>query len=389
MSHRLEDWQRDGFFVVRGAVDLELCRAMHDRAVEIARSADGGGLIDGKFVQPEARENPAALEPEDRVSKIFKLHRDEPVFRRFIESEPVLDWAVPMLGPDLDCFLSQFIFKNPGAMGQPWHQDSHYFRFDRTPQVGIWVAVTQATLENGCLHVLPGSHTEPRHDHVMDSRPGANLGYLEIVDHDMSESVPVLMQAGDLLVFHSHLMHRSLDNESGGVRAAMVYHLAEAGTVDQSSSPAGINDWMPVRRRVSTRIEIDAPLERVSEVLLDGSAYGEWNPYIVKIDGAIEGGTDVVAHTCGEDGQQMAVEVRVVSTGATGMRWEGGLPDRSQFKGDHFFELENLPDGRTRLHHYEHFTGRLVGEIFAERLAPIRSNFERMNAALKRCCEAG
>jgi phytanoyl-CoA hydroxylase len=389
MSQVLDGWERDGFFILREAVAPEVCRAMHERVVEIARLADGAGLIDGKVVQPEARKNPGAAEPEDRVSKIFKLHRDESVFRDFIESEPVLDRVVPILGPNLDCFLSQFIFKNPGAMGQPWHQDSFYFRFDRTPQVGIWIAVTQATLENGCLHVVPGSHREPVHEHVVDRRPGANLGYVEIVDFHMSSAEPVIMAPGDMLVFHSHLMHRSLDNDSSGVRAAMVYHLAQAGTVDRASTPAEINDWMPVRRHVSTQTEIAAPRERVCEVLLNGADYGTWNPYIVKIDGAIECGHDVVAHTRGEDGQQLAIPVRVVSAGASGMHWEGGLPDRSQFKGDHFFELEALSSAGTRLHHHEHFTGRLVGEIISGRMAPIRSNFERMNAALKRRCEAG
>ena len=82
--------------------------------------------------------------------------------------------------------------------------------------------------------MLPGSHTEPVHTHVPDRRPGANYGYFEIVDHDMSASEPVLMDPGDLLVFDSHLMHCSTDNESDGIRAAMVYHYAVAGTVDHT-----------------------------------------------------------------------------------------------------------------------------------------------------------
>ena len=145
----------------------------------------------------------------------------------------------------MDCFLSQFIFKNPGAWGQPWHQDEYYFPFDRHPQVGFWLAVTEANLDNGCLYVLPGSHKEPVHEHIPDRRPNANVGYVEIVDHDMSEAVPVLMDPGDLLVFHSRLMHRSHDNRSEGIRAAMVYHVSEHGTVD-SWEKSPVNDWLPL-----------------------------------------------------------------------------------------------------------------------------------------------
>jgi ectoine hydroxylase-related dioxygenase (phytanoyl-CoA dioxygenase family) len=86
------------------------------------------------------------------------------------------------------------------------------------------------------------------HDHVPDARPGANYGYVEIVDHDMDAAAPVLMEPGDLLVFDSHLMHRSTDNESDGIRAAMVFHYAATATVDRTEDVRGytINDWMPV-----------------------------------------------------------------------------------------------------------------------------------------------
>jgi ectoine hydroxylase-related dioxygenase (phytanoyl-CoA dioxygenase family) len=173
---------------------------------------------------------------------VFRLHR-EPLFHQFVARPDVLAIGHDLLSPHLDCFLSQFIFKNPGAWGQPWHQDEWYFPFDRHPQVGLWLAVTEATLDNGCLWVLPGSHAEPVHDHIADRRPGANYGYVEIVDHDMAGATPVTMQPGDLLVFHSRLMHRSTDNRSDRIRAAMVFHLAEHGTIDRSErSP--VNDWV-------------------------------------------------------------------------------------------------------------------------------------------------
>jgi phytanoyl-CoA hydroxylase len=206
------------------------------------------------------------------VSKIFVLHDWDPVFGAFAHDLRLLDVVDALLGPDIDCFLSQFIFKNPGAIGQPWHQDSLYFPFEPDHQVGIWLAVTDATPVNGPLSVLAGSHREPVHEHVPDRRPDANLGYTEIVDMDFSGASQVLMRAGDLLVFDSHLMHRSTDNMSDGVRAAMVYHYAVAGTIDrtyqrlreqadalgqmpddiQEAAASGEADspyhWMPVRR---------------------------------------------------------------------------------------------------------------------------------------------
>ena len=239
-------WQRHGFFRVPSFASAEVCEAMRERVVELARMAAAGEDVSPALILPEANLQGREADPEALVSKIFLLHRDE-VFHEFAVDRRVTDLLAEIVGEDLDCFLSQFIFKNPGAWGQPWHQDSYYFPFEPArPIAGVWLAVSEATIDNGCLNVLPGSHTEPVHEHVRDRRPGANYGYVEIVDHDMSASEPVLMRPGDLLVFDSHLMHRSTDNISDGIRAAMVYHYCRAGTTSRTES--AVTDFMPARR---------------------------------------------------------------------------------------------------------------------------------------------
>jgi phytanoyl-CoA hydroxylase len=243
-------WSARGFFRVPGFSAAETCAAMLERVTRIVRDPELAAALGVKVLPESNKARDAAQQPEDGVSKVFKLHRDG-VFAAFAHSDEVVDLVSPLVGSDdVDVFLSQFIFKTAGAWGQPWHQDSFYFPFEPArPVVGVWLAVTEATLLNGCLHVLPGSQTEPVHAHVPDRRPGANYGYFEIVDHDMSGSEPVLMDAGDLLVFDSHLMHRSQDNESSGIRAAMVYHYAAGGTTDHTEEYfPSINDWVPVLR---------------------------------------------------------------------------------------------------------------------------------------------
>jgi ectoine hydroxylase-related dioxygenase (phytanoyl-CoA dioxygenase family) len=247
---RRNDFATRGYFRVDGFADIATGTAMLDRVVEIVRRADAGDDVRPAMITIEEQAGYGSrVEPQDRVSKVFRLHRD-PIFHDFASDPRVLDLVRPILGTDdVSCFLSQFIFKNPGAWGQPWHQDSLYFPFEPArPVVGVWLAVTEATLHNGCLHVLAGSNHEPVVSHVPDRRPGANHGYFEIVGHDTADSEPVLMEAGDLLVFDSHLMHRSTDNQTDGIRAAMVYHYAATGTLDHSQDAFGysINDWLPV-----------------------------------------------------------------------------------------------------------------------------------------------
>ncbi len=253
-GHR-DAFERDGYFRIDGFAAPPVGETMLADVVELTRAAADTLAPEGTFVLPEANlaaDAAAGTAPERTTSKVFRLHR-RPAFASFLADPRVAEVLADRIGPDVDCFLSQFIFKNPGAWGQPWHQDSFYFPFDPArPIVGLWLAVTEATLANGCLHVLPGSHREPVHKHVPDRRPGANYGYVEIIDHDTDGSVPVLMDPGDLLVFDSHLMHRSTDNQSDGIRAAMVFHFASAGTADLTEAvtgaPSPVNDWLPVIR---------------------------------------------------------------------------------------------------------------------------------------------
>jgi len=246
-----ERWAHDGYLVLRGAVEAELVAAVDEQAIDLVRRLDADGedvggyrLGERSLTVPEPNLRRPGARPEDRVSKLFNLHRAGA--SRAVSRHPaVVDVLVGILGPDVDCVNSQFIFKNPGAWGQPWHQDSLYFSFDRSPQVGVWLATSEATPENGCLHVLPGSHVEPLHEHVPDRRPGANLGYLEIVDHDFRGEVAVAMSPGDVLVFHSFLMHRSGDNRTDGRRTALVHHHAATGT-RWLGPPSGTVDPVPV-----------------------------------------------------------------------------------------------------------------------------------------------
>lgn len=236
-SEQQATWNTDGYFVVRGLIEEATCAAMLDEAVRIVRAVGPERLKDkisehdGLYLQRDAQPVATASKSEDHMAKIFNLHLRNGVFGDFASDVRITALVAGVLGGDIDCFQSQFIWKNAGAWGQPWHQDSHYFPFDQQPQVGIWLALTEATRENGCLSVLAGSHDGPLRFHGPDKRPGSNYGYLEVdVGAEAVRAVPTLMQPGDVLVFHSYLLHKSEDNRAKGRRAALVYHYGRAGT---------------------------------------------------------------------------------------------------------------------------------------------------------------
>jgi phytanoyl-CoA hydroxylase len=261
-QQQFDEWTSRGFFIVPKLVGLESVARIEAEVIERIRvdpptqHPKRPSYFSGEnyLITLETSPSPSAVHPEDRVSKVFNCHAAGET-RRVAESAAIVDRVAELLGPELDCFQSQFIFKNPGVVGQPWHQDSLYFDFTLQPQIGVWLALSRATLENGCLWVLPGSHREPIHRHVPDRRPQANHGYLEIVDHEFDGRMPVTMEPGDVLFFHSFLMHMSTDNVTDYRRSAMVYHYGRAGTQISPRVPAdrvaalnNVNRWIPVRR---------------------------------------------------------------------------------------------------------------------------------------------
>lgn len=251
-----EAWQQDGYFILRGLASQEQCESINAQSIAIVRdmaaTSEANAQADtvvkfGAISIAEKNFSTAVIAAEDRASKLYNLHRREG-FRQWSRNSQLVKCLGGLLGPDVDVFNSQFIFKNPGAWGQPWHQDSLYFDFDKSPQVGVWLATSKATINNGCLFVAPHSHREAIHQHLPDSRPEANVGYMEIRDYDFSKAHSVEMEVGDVLVFHSFLMHKSVDNLSQQRRTALVYHYTQAGTKTQGLIKSPTIDYMAVLR---------------------------------------------------------------------------------------------------------------------------------------------
>ena len=200
-----QSWNEKGFILIPNFFPEDKCIEINQTVIDIVRSMVGNSeefnhayIDQGHIGIREMKPSHKIENIEDEMSKVFRLHQTG-IFNEFIKRDDLLNIVEDILGENIDCFLSQFIFKNPGAWGQPWHQDSSYFPFDRAPQGGAWVATSAATKENGCLVILPGSHKEVIHEHLPDDRPGSNYGYTEIKDHDFKKEMPLFLNTGDLL----------------------------------------------------------------------------------------------------------------------------------------------------------------------------------------------
>ena len=143
-------------------------------------------------------------------------------------------------------------------------------------------------------------------------------------------------------------------------------------------------------REILTTVEIDAPPERVWDVLTDFDAYDEWNPFL-RVVGRPNVGARPRIRLTPPSGRSMEFRPEVlVSEPNREFRWKGHLFVPGLFDGEHRFVLDSLDGGRrTRLTHAETFSGVLAGPVLWVDRGDTRAGFEAMNEALKRRAEAG
>ncbi len=127
---------------------------------------------------------------------------------------------------------SMLFLKPPGLQGQAWHQDERFIPTRDRSLLGAWIALDDATIENGCLWVIPGSHRDGVLYQTKDhGRPDEFDPTDEAFGFDDTAAVPVEVKTGDVVFFNGYLLHRSLKNRSAGTRRALVNHYMSSSSL--------------------------------------------------------------------------------------------------------------------------------------------------------------
>lgn len=138
---------------------------------------------------------------------------------------------------------------------------------------------------------------------------------------------------------------------------------------------------------VSTTIDIDASPQAVWDVLSDFAAYGDWNPFMDRIEGRAEVGAKLVVHMSPNGGRGMTFRPTVLAAvPGQELRWLGKLGVGGLFDGEHSFVLTPNADATTHLAHGERFSGVLVA-LLKGTVKDSHAGFEAFNNALKQRVE--
>ena len=216
-------YDEQGFFVLEHALDAATIHTLTDAIEPFDRE-----VMDFLATQPDGRFSIAGV---DTVSIALHPAARSEVCRDFCTSELMADLAHDLVGPDVRLYWDQAVYKRPlGAEPVLWHQDNGYTYIEPQAYLTVWVALTDATPENGCISVLPGVHRSGTAAHR-----NTPIGFECCVDPAGAVQVPV--RAGDAVVFSSLTPHATSRNTTGAIRRAYIVQYAPDGAVCLRGDP--------------------------------------------------------------------------------------------------------------------------------------------------------
>ncbi len=218
-------YRENGYLIIENVIpDRQIHELFEEaRQVCLGRCGDIAGVdvLDG-LDEVEVLKNIIAIHFPHKLSEPLERMLHEPV---------IVDALTSVIGPNVKCMQSMFFIKHAGRPGQAWHQDEAFIPTTDRSLTGVWIALDRATIENGCLWVIPGSHSpgkiwpvrehdDPRFDPTPQSHsyPWSD-----------EDAIPVELEPGSVLLFNGYLLHRSLNNVCReGYRRSYVSHYMSA-----------------------------------------------------------------------------------------------------------------------------------------------------------------
>jgi phytanoyl-CoA hydroxylase len=246
-SELLEQYRNEGYIALENVLSPEEVEASKAALSELFQRIvlNDGSLKEGKFwnspdaltphkffiqYEPGYRPDPNSTveELELKLRKLMWFTDQHPVFEFLVSNHPVIRNVIETLLGDRALLYQDMALVKPPFIGseKPWHQDNAYFEaapLDAT--IGCWIALDEATVENGCMHVLPGRYDQAplEHYHGFDC---------QIVESKIepAKAVPVELKPGGAMFFSGLLPHQTPPNSSPLRRRALQFHYRAART---------------------------------------------------------------------------------------------------------------------------------------------------------------
>ncbi len=213
-AEQVAAYRTNGFVAHRGFLDAgevaELKQAVLDCVTQLGKRKAAGSDIG------EAGES----HYDNVFTQRLNLWRISPVVKRYMLHPGLGAMLRQLTGRAMRVWHDQTLIKEPFGNPTAWHLDNPYWSFFSPDAISIWIAIEDATLENGCMWFIPGTHKHGRYD---NSGIGVNMADLFKLYPEMTQTDPVgvPMKAGDCSFHNGLLAHGAGANMTRRRRIAM------------------------------------------------------------------------------------------------------------------------------------------------------------------------
>ena len=168
---------------------------------------------------------PTIARPDEIVFRAHAVLVSEQA-RRFAGHPSMRNLVRDLVGPSARLYWDQLVYKRPGTEEDfPWHQDNGYNYVQPQQYLTCWIALTDATVENGCPWIAPGQHLNGTLHHDWTS-----IGFQCLAEHP-KDALPLEVNAGSVAVFSSLTPHRTGPNLTQSIRKTYILQYAPDGAM--------------------------------------------------------------------------------------------------------------------------------------------------------------
>lgn len=250
-SDQLNFFYSNGYLVLESFSSPEEVKEMRDRMAELLQGFDSSNTSIFSTINQQKLTDDYFFESAEKISFFFEekafgddgclkqpkelsinkvghaLHELDPVFKKVSSSEKISSMLFSLGYKRPVVIQSMYIFKQPGIGGEVVpHQDNSFLCTEPRSCTGLWLALEDANITNGCLWAIPGSHKNGLVRRFIRDENGVHFDRPS-PSFDQKEFVPIEVKSGTLVVIHGDLIHQSFENKSPSSRHALSLHVVD------------------------------------------------------------------------------------------------------------------------------------------------------------------
>ncbi len=215
-----DHFQREGFAIARRLFSLEETTAYRDHYMRLSEEGPHPNDLVNQWDDGEH-------DPLKRYPRLFNMHRWDEISQQWLLHERLRRCLTAISGREPYAIQTMAYFKPPGARGQALHQDQYYLRAQPGTSIAAWMALEEIDAANGCLQVVPSTHSIPLICPV-EADEAESFTNIVVPLPDGIAPVPIPLSPGDLLFFNGQIVHGSFPNTTiDRFRRTLVGHYIE------------------------------------------------------------------------------------------------------------------------------------------------------------------